>query len=168
MITLNLCRKFALLIFLAFACLLPTKPAHAATTTIIVNASGTATTECTGLLFLQTCNDVYAEFDLYVQGVKVGATQTTTGSYQNFTFNSVTVPSTGTFNVDVHFINDYSCNSSSLLGLSSCSGDRDIGINSVTVGSDTITPAGETIDAGNRLRPSHRWHHNVCVFSWAL
>jgi hypothetical protein len=139
-------RKFALATFLVLACLLPVKPAHAATTTIVVNAYGTATANC--LLFL-ICSYTYPTFDLYVNGVKTGSTQTTSNSNQNFSFTNVTIPTTGNINIDIHYTNDLYCSLNLFSLIVGCNGNRNLVINSVKIGNETISPSGNTVDLGS-------------------
>jgi hypothetical protein len=156
--------KFLKYFIIACVCLLPVHFANAATTDIIVNASGDASNDCTSP---SSCVDVYAEFSLYVNGVKVGATQTLTSSSQNYTFSSVTIPTSGTIDVDVFYNNDVDCDWEVPPELTSCTGDRNVYLNTVKIGSVSINATDALIDRGETYTDASNGIDTL-AYEWGL
>ncbi len=118
--------------------------ANAATANIVVNAFGELLTECTGTP--EVCNTTAPEFNLYINGTKVAGPQVVTETETDYTFNNITVPTSGNIEVDVHFFNDNWCGSPARAG---CTGDHNFYINTVKIHAQTIASDGETVDRGD-------------------
>ncbi len=126
------------LLFVSLVLMCTLNASVASAETLVVNAYGDQTRNCTFLLF---CTDTFPNMTVYVNGVSYGM-QEVSSTAQDYSFN-VTLPSSDPVNIDVLFDNDAYYGSLGILFGNS--GDRNLFINSITIGNKTFSPTGSGV-----------------------